>query len=87
MDEFTARDDWTGEISYDKYVEILKLLETLYLDEQMNIQNEKIKELQLMSSFCNRINMCQRKSLLSYLGEKFDAKNCNNTCGNCIAKI
>jgi hypothetical protein len=28
MDELTARDDWTGEVSYDKYVEILKLLET-----------------------------------------------------------
>ena len=45
IDKYSKRDDWTGDISYRQFVEIIKILLEVYLEEQNNIQNEKINEL------------------------------------------
>lgn len=45
IDKYSKRDDWTGNISYRQFVEIIKILLEVYLEEQNNIQNEKINEL------------------------------------------
>lgn len=46
-------------------------------------QEHNFRELQVVLGYCEDIFNCRRKLQLSFFGENFDEKLCNQTCDNC----
>ena len=50
----------------------------------MSGKNENVEQLNAIIRYCEDEFTCRREYQLSYLGEKFDKKNCSKTCDNCV---
>lgn len=68
--------------SQNDYKTNLCLMDNSDMPSQLKKYN--IQKLDQMQSYCYDKNQCRRELQLSYLGEKFDRKDCNKCCDNCI---